>query len=99
MTLAGHRWKYDDDMRWYYCAPLPIGGVESHQWCIGCGVIITDKELCEAGFPRPEQYSNDYVAGAYLDLLAAGKGKKLIEAGTYAAYLLEKNTRKCKRLV
>ena len=49
--IAGHRWEYKPDLRLYECVGLPFGGVESHQWCIGCGTRVTDYELCRAGLP------------------------------------------------
>ncbi len=88
--LVGHRWKYNYSLRWYECEILPIGGVESHQWCVGCGVKVTDKELCESGFPKPKQYNDGYAEGVYLDILARGKGKEPIETGTFAAYKLKR---------
>ena len=88
--VVGHRWKYSYYMRQYYCDSLPFGGVESHQWCMGCGVIVTNKELYESNCPRPERYSDNYFSGIYLDILARGKGFVPIEAGTYAAWLLKR---------
>ena len=74
--LAGHRWEYQGNWGCYKCVSLPIGGVESHQWCVGCGCVIDDVELCESGFPI------DRGIELYLDLLATRKGFKPVEAGT-----------------
>lgn len=80
--LAGHRWKRDYAFSGYRCVPLPIGGVESHQWCVGCGCFIRDIELCDTGIP------SEGVGGIILDTLAHSKGYKPIESGTYAEYKL-----------
>lgn len=76
--IAGHRWEYQVDYRGYKCVGLPFGGVESHQWCVGCGCVIPDRLLCEC--------IGD-VAGLsllpFLDMLAIGGGYEPIEADTY----------------
>lgn len=82
--IVGHRWEYSDDMRWYECVGLPFGGVESHQWCVGCGCRITDKEIYEAGF-----VTNDF-RDIHLDMLARGKGYEPIEVGTIEEWKLRK---------
>ena len=69
--IAGHRWEYQPDYRGYKCVPL--GGVESYQWCVGCGCIITDHELVSLMAP-----SDDLM----LDTLAYGRGFSPIQSGT-----------------
>ena len=75
--IAGHRWEYSLVMKTSYCVGLPEGGVESYQWCIGCGVAVTDFDLCRMKLPR---------SGAWLDFIAAQKGFRPIEAGTMAEF-------------
>ncbi len=87
--IAGHRWEYQFDMRGYRCVGLPLGGVESHQWCIGCGCFIGKKEIKESGFPfNGDELHNEI----YLDILAAGKGYEPIESGTLAEWKLKRST-------
>ena len=74
--IAGHRWQYDFNMRESTCVGLPIGGVESYQWCIGCGAKVSDKELCDLKLPRQE---------VFLDIIAHSHGQPPIQAGTYQA--------------
>lgn len=74
--IAGHRWEYQPDYRGYKCVGLPLGGVESYQWCVGCGCLIGDIEIREAGFKDFREF--------HLDILANGKGYEPIEAGTLA---------------
>ncbi len=81
--IAGHRWERDYSLRGYECVGLSIGGVESKQWCIGCGCFIGDIELKRAGFPREEKF--------YLDILALHKGFKPIEAGTLDEWRFQRN--------
>lgn len=76
-----HRWDYDSGKRVSECVPLPKFGVESHQWCIGCGCIISDLELSQRGFPRAYPRG-----GAYLDIIATSKGYEPIEADSDEAY-------------
>lgn len=80
MTVAGHRWEYQTEYRGYKCVGLPIGGVESFQWCIGCGCLIDDIELRKLNLPRKE---------IYLDMLADNKGFRPIQAGTFAELKLK----------
>ncbi len=84
--LAGHRWEYQPDYREYKCVELPIGGVESHQWCVGCGVKITDKALCEKGITTEDEC----FLQCSLDLLAYMKGYSPIESGSLAEWKLKK---------
>ena len=77
--IAGHRWEYEGDLLGYKCVGLPIGGVESHQWCIGCGCFIGDKELTILNTGK--EFLNPT-----LDLLAFRKGFEPIESGTLKAY-------------
>lgn len=84
--LAGHRWEYQFDYRGYKCVELPFGGVESHQWCIGCGCLIGMLEIRESGY----SWGDEISAGLYLDMLARGKGYEPIESGTYAEFLLRR---------
>ncbi len=79
--LAGHRWEYKYYLCWYECVPLPFGGVESYVWCVGCGCIITDEELCSKHFPSEHPF---------IDLLASTKGCNPIEAGTIEEWKLHK---------
>ena len=73
--IAGHRWEYQPDYMGYECVGLPIGGVESYQWCIGCGCRIGDLELMKSKLPDSD---------VYLDILADNKGFRPIQAGTFA---------------
>lgn len=77
MSIAGHRWQYDYDLCRSRCVKLPFGGVESYQWCIGCGCEIDDRELVARRLPRK---------GVYLDTLAYEKGYKPIQAGTLSEF-------------
>lgn len=79
--IAGHRWEYQSAFRGHKCMPLPIGGVESHQWCVGCGCFIADKILYDRKIP---------ISEVYLDILASEKGYEPIEAGTLAESKLNK---------
>ncbi len=81
--MVGHRWEYDYDLRLYYCASLPLGGVESHQWCVGCGCRIRDLELRETVGKVEGLFLHPF-----LNMLAEGRGYKPIEAGTFAEYKL-----------
>lgn len=78
--LAGHRWEYDQALRWYKCVGLPFGGVESHQWCIGCGAIVTDKELHSRRIPKDDKC----FLHSMLDSIVGEYGYPSIEAGTFA---------------
>ncbi len=69
MTVL-HRWEYDYSLRLTKCVPLPFGGVESHQSCIGCGAIVTDKQLADRNLPRDN---------VWIDMMTDNKP---IEAGT-----------------
>ena len=73
LSIVLHRWEYSMELRLSRCVPLPIGGVESHQWCVGCGCIVTDEELCRLKFPREN---------AFIDEIAWRKGCKTLEAGS-----------------
>ena len=73
MTVAGHRWEYQTDMCAYECIPLPLGSVESYQWCVGCACTITDLELCKLKVP---------CDGWMLDIIAHSKGFSPIQSGT-----------------
>ena len=84
--IAGHRWEYNPEYRGYECVKLPIGGVESHQWCVGCGCRIDDEELCRKGIPMDDKSLLHFV----LETLACERGYPPIEAGTYAEYKLNK---------
>lgn len=81
--LAGHRWERDYDWLGYKCVGPPFGGVESHQWCVGCGCLISDLEL---------RGCMGEVTGLsihpFLDILASGRGYEPIEAGTFAEFKL-----------
>ena len=82
--IAGHRWEYKPDYRGYECVGLPFGGVESHQWCVGCGCRIDDKDLWEKQLSRRDDFLN-----IILDTLAAYKGYPPVEAGTLDEYKLK----------
>ena len=82
--LAGHRWERDFAWLGYKCVGLPFGGVESYQWCVGCGCRIDDLELCKSKLPTDE------FLNISLDMLAHSKGYKPIEAGTFAEFKLQK---------
>jgi hypothetical protein len=71
---------------------LPFGGVESHQYCVGCGCIITDYELCQLGLTVADRLDMFII----LETLAFRKGYHPIEAGTLAEYKLRKNRRRYK---
>ncbi|KKM20314.1 hypothetical protein LCGC14_1646690 [marine sediment metagenome] len=73
--IAGHRWEYQSDMFLHECVGLPWGGVESYQWCIGCGCRITDEELYIS------KLSMDSVL-LLLDIIASKKGFEPIQSGT-----------------
>ncbi len=83
--LAGHRWERDFDWLGYRCMPLPFGGVESHQWCVGCGCRIGDLELHNSRLP----VDNTCSLHISLDILVDRKGFKPIEAGTLAEFHLK----------
>ena len=85
--IAGHRWERDDDWLGYKCVPLPLGGVESHQWCVGCGCRIGDLDLREC---RGEV--GGVSLNLFLDILARGRGYEPVEAGTFAEFELKKKT-------
>lgn len=80
--IAGHRWAYDVDRLGYVCVGLPSGGVESYQWCTGCGVFVSDEELCDKRIPSAGMVCVDVT----LDTMAAGKGHSPVQAGTMAAH-------------
>ena len=82
--LAGHRWERDFEWLGYKCVPLPFGGVESHQWCVGCDCLIGDLELKNSKLPIDE------FLNVSLDMIADGKGYKPIEAGTLAEFQLRR---------
>ena len=79
--LVGHRWERDNAYRGYTCVSLPFGGVESHQWCVGCNCHIGDIELHDRNLPASDEI--------ILDLLAHSKGHEPIEAGTLAEFRLK----------
>ena len=83
--LAGHRWERENNWLGYKCMPLPLGGVESHQWCVGCGCRIADIELLKSRLPIDSDECSLHVS---LDLLAGVKGHKPVEAGTPEEYHL-----------
>ncbi len=76
--IAGHRWKYQPDYLGYKCVGLPLGGVESHQWCVGCSCLIGDIE-CR----KSKLFFKDSLQLS-LDIIASSKGYQPIEAGTFA---------------
>ena len=78
--LVGHRWERDFDYRGYRCVGLPIGGVESYQYCIGCGCRIGDLELLKSRLP----IDNECFLHVSLDMLADNKEDRPIQAGTFA---------------
>ena len=80
--IVGHRWEYQPELLGYKCMPLPVGGVESIQWCVGCGCFIADLELCQSKLPIKESRELS------LDMLADSKGYKPIEAGTFSEFKL-----------
>ena len=82
--IVGHRWEYQPELLGYKCMPLPIGGVESNQWCVGCRCIIGDLELHNSHLPIDDQCSLHIS----LDMLADSKGYKPIEAGTFSEFKL-----------
>lgn len=82
--LAGHRWERDYAWRGYRCVPLPLGGVESHQWCVGCNCRIGDLDLFNSRFPIDDELSLHLS----LETLASQKGCEPIEAGTFAEAIL-----------
>lgn len=75
--IVGHRWERDDALLQYRCVPLPFGGVESGQWCVGCGATVTDLELHRADYPYKE---------VWLDILARDKGFPPIQYDTLQYY-------------
>lgn len=86
--IAGHRWEYSPVLREYFCAPLPVGGVESRQWCIGCNAKVSDLELCHKKISK----SDKAFLQIALDTLASNKGFEPLEAGTLKAGLyLQRN--------
>ena len=84
--LVGHRWEHDDAFREYYCASLPLGGVESHQWCVGCNCRISNLELYNSRLP----VDDTCFLHISLDMLARRKGYEPIEAGTFAELKLRR---------
>lgn len=88
--LAGHRWERDFAWLGYHCVPLPLGGVESHQWCVGCGCRIDDLELHDSKLP----IDDECFLHVSLDMLADGKGYKPIKAGTLAEFRLKSDRKK-----
>ena len=82
--LVGHRWEYQYNYRGFKCVGLPLFGVESHQWCIGCGCLISDKELYESKLP----IDTLCFLNLSLDILASRKNQEPIEAGTFQEFLL-----------
>ncbi len=80
MMIVGHRWEYQFDYRGFKCVPLPFGGVESYQWCIGCGCRIGKLELCLSKLP----IDNELSLNISLDMLADNKRCRPIQAGTFA---------------
>ena len=47
-----HRWVYAYHKRVHYCADPPLGEVDTGEWCWpGCGIEISDYELCRLGLP------------------------------------------------
>ena len=85
--LVGHRWERDFTWLGYGCERLPPGGVESHQWCVGCACFIGDLELKNSKLA----IDNQCFLHISLDMIAEGKGYKPVEAGTLAEFRLRKN--------
>jgi hypothetical protein len=86
--IGEHRWEYQFDKRGYECVGLPIGGVESHHRCVGCGCFIGKLEMRNSGYQFGEdKYENE----RFLDYLARGKGYEPIEEGTYEEWKLKQN--------
>ncbi len=83
--IAGHRWEYQHDYRGFKCVGLPIGGVESYQWCIGCGCRVGDFELRNCRLP----IDNELSLNISLDMMADNKGCRPIQAGTFAEFKFE----------
>ena len=85
--LVGHRWMRDFDFQGWKCMPLPFGGVESYQWCVGCDCRIGDLELYRSRLPT------DRFLEISLDMLARSKGYEPIKAGTFEAFKLARRRR------
>ena len=88
--IARHRWQYQNYLRGYKCVGLPVGGVESHQWCVGCGCFIGEKEIYESNY---NSRGDNGLRNLHLDILARGKGSEPIEANTLAAWRLKQKTK------
>ena len=89
--IVGHRWERDYAYRGYKCVPLPFGGVESHQWCIGCDCHIGDIEVYSRRMPIDEidRKVGKYQMSIWLDMLAEERGHKPVEAGSFEEYKLQ----------
>jgi len=87
--IAGHRWEYQHDYLGYKCVILPIGGVESHQWCVGCGCFIGDEER-----HKSKLFFDDSLELS-LDTIAISKGYQPIESGTIAEVNFNIRRSKC----
>lgn len=83
--IVGHRWNYDLLLRGYRCTPLLVGGVESYQYCIGCGSFIGMEELHQRGIS-----SQSRELHFVLDAISDMKQHKPIESGTYGEFCLRK---------
>jgi len=85
--LAGHRWQRDHGYRGYRCVGLPLGGVESHQWCVGCNALVGDIEVKDLYGNR--EISDNIELHCLFDMIASGKGKESVEAGTMGEWKLK----------
>ena len=87
VQIVGHRWERQFERRGYKCVKLPLGSVESGQWCIGCGCFIGDIDICNGKYG--EAFDGKEV---WLDQIASERGLEPIQSGTLAEakYLIGK---------
>ena len=76
--IVGHRWKRQHDLMGYKCVGLPIGGVESGRWCVGCDCFIGDIDI----YNSPLKCLFDESKELALDAIAGRDGFPPIEHGT-----------------